>query len=59
MLNIFGWTGHLHLTDECCVLVGSLGGLNLLPRGRVLRSMEGPVFVRTVWSSVGMGVGLP
>ena len=43
MLNIFRWTGCLQLIGECCVLVGSLGGLNLLPHGCVLRSVEGLV----------------
>jgi hypothetical protein len=43
MYNIFKWTGCLQLTGECRVLGGSLGGLNLLPHGCVLRSMEGRV----------------
>jgi hypothetical protein len=33
----------LQLTGECCVLVGCLGRLNLLPHGCVLRSVEGLV----------------
>jgi len=38
MLDIFERTGCLQLAGECCVLVGSLGGLfYLLPRGCVTR----------------------